>query len=42
MTELEKLKEQVELLKMKNAAVKKLKALVQEEEALRTTYSQES
>jgi len=36
MTEVEKLKERVEYLEMENAALKKLKALVQEEEARRT------
>ncbi|KGI85365.1 hypothetical protein JY98_03605 [Exiguobacterium mexicanum] len=36
MTEVEKLKERVEFLEMENAALKKLKALVQEEEARRT------
>lgn len=36
MTEVEKLKERVEYLEMENAALKKLKALVQEEDARRT------
>lgn len=36
MTEVEKLKERVEFLEMENAALKKLKALVQEEETRRT------
>ncbi len=36
MTEFERLKERVEFLEMENAALKKLKALVQEEEARRT------
>ncbi len=36
MTEVERLREQVEFLEMENAALKKLKALVQEEEARRT------
>ncbi|VXB84056.1 conserved hypothetical protein [Exiguobacterium sp. 8H] len=36
MTEVEKLKERIEFLEMENAALKKLKALVQEEEARRT------
>lgn len=36
MTEVEKLKERVEFLEMENAALKKLKALVQDEEARRT------
>ncbi len=36
MTEVEKLKERVEYLEMENAALKKLRALVQEENARRT------
>ena len=36
MTEVEKLKERIEYLEMENAALKKLKALVQEENARRT------
>jgi len=36
MTEVEKLKERIEYLEMENAALKKLKALLQEENARRT------
>jgi len=36
MTEVEKLKERIEYLEMENAALKKLRALVQEENARRT------
>ncbi|WP_426355427.1 hypothetical protein [Exiguobacterium sp. R-39] len=35
-TEVEKLKERIEYLEMENAALKKLRALVQEENARRT------
>ncbi len=40
MTEVEKLKEQIEYLEMENAALKKLKALIQEENARRTGSDQ--
>lgn len=36
MTEVEKLKERIEYLEMENAVLKKLRALVQEENARRT------
>lgn len=36
MTEVEKLKERIEYLEMKNAALKKSKALIQEENVRRT------